>query len=102
MACGLAAWGRAARVRVGWRRAARAVAEEVAERSRGSAGGAEQQRPRHEALGLRFDDQVDVSKRTKDKKERSVQDGAYFFDMFDPQFSTSKGPPVIPEVGPGR
>lgn len=51
---------------------------------------------------LRFDDQEDVSKRTKDKKERSMNDGAYFFDMFDPQFSTSKGPPIIPEVGPGR
>ena len=51
---------------------------------------------------LRLDDQIDISKRTKDKKAKSLNDGAYFYDMFDPQFSTSKGPPIIPEVGPGK
>ena len=51
---------------------------------------------------LRLDDQIDISKRTKDKKAKSMKDSAYFYDMFDPQFSTSKGPPIIPEVGPGK
>ena len=47
---------------------------------------------------LRFEDHATKN----EKKAKSVQDGAYFFDMFDPQLSTSKGPPMIPEVGPGR
>ena len=49
---------------------------------------------------LRFEDHDNATK--DEKKENSIENGAYFFDMFDPQLSTSKGPPMIPEVGPGR
>lgn len=53
---------------------------------------------------LRLDDPNSMTKSSekKEKKEKSLNDGAYFFDMFDAQLSTSKGPPIIPEVGPGR
>lgn len=50
---------------------------------------------------LRLDDPNSMTK-SSEKKEKSLNDGAYFYDMFDPQFSTSKGPPIIPEVGPGK
>ena len=50
---------------------------------------------------LRLDDPNSMTK-SSENKEKSLNDGAYFFDMFDSQFSTSKGPPIIPEVGPGR
>lgn len=47
-----------------------------------------------------IDDKIDEAKRNN--KVRTMKEGAYFYDMFDPQFSTSQGPPIIPEVGPGK
>ena len=53
---------------------------------------------------LRLDDQIDdkIDEAKRNNKVRTMKEGAYFYDMFDPQFSTSQGPPIIPEVGPGK